>query len=231
MAKNDNLLPSEVFLELRRRLIPVLLSFVIGFTLGIVFYRPILLLLLSLFDLSGINVVLTSSYQVFDLAINVGIVSGFMMLLPVLVYEFYSFVKPALKAREKRMINILIPISFLLFTIGFASGIKMTQFIFSFFSKMTTDFNVSNFLDMSKIVSQILAMGLLTGLVFQIPLIFSALIRLGLVKKQYLIKKRKFFWAILLVIAVLLPSTDIFSLIAITIPLVLLFELAILLNR
>ena len=231
MADKENILPATVFLELRRRLIPVLLSFVVGFGVGIIFYKQILLFLLSLFDLKGINIVMTSSYQMFDLAFNVGIVLGLVILLPVFIYEFYFFVKPALRIKERKLFNKIIPFSMFLFVAGFWFGIKMTQYIFSFFSQTTADFHLGNYLDVSKMISQVLAMGLLTGWVFQIPLVISALMRMGIVKKEFLVEKRKIVWVILLIIAVLLPSTDVLSLVMITVPLVLLFELTLLLNK
>jgi sec-independent protein translocase protein TatC len=231
MNKDEPIQPSAVFLELRHRLLVPIIVFFLGLTFGIIFNRQILLFILSLFNLSGINVVLTSSYQVFELAFNVGITVGLFVFFPVFLYEIYGFTKPAMRKKERNLVKKIIPLSLTLFFIGFALGVKMTQYIFTLLSQTSSDFNVGNYLDISSVISQVLIMGLLTGVVFQIPLIFTALIKMKIVTRQALAKRRKIVWAALIIIAMLLPSTDILSLILLALPLLLLFEFTLLLNR
>ena len=231
MSEKETILPSTVFLELRKRLLAPLIVFFIGFSFGILFNRQILLFILSLFDLKGINVVMTSSYQIFDIAFNVGITTGIFLFIPVFLYELYMFTKPAMKNKERRLVRKIIPFSLLLFTIGFGLGVKMTQYVFTFFSDTTSQYHIGNYLDVSKVISQVLIMGLLTGIVFQIPLIFTVLIKMKIVTREMLVKRRKIFWGILIIVAMLLPSTDLLSLVLVTVPLLILFELTLLLNR
>lgn len=231
MPNSESLLPSTVFIELRRRLIIPLITFILAFCVGIIFNKQILLFILSLFNLNGINVVLTSSYQIFEIAFNIGCALGIFCLIPVFLYQLYSFTKPALAIKEKNLIRKVIPLSIILFLTGFSLGVKMTQYIFTFFSESTAGIKIGNYLDVSKVISQVLIMGILTGIVFQIPLIFTALIKMKIISKNTLVKKRKIVWTVLLIIAVFLPSTDLFSLSLLTIPLLLLFEVTLLLNR
>jgi len=69
------------------------------------------------------------------------------------------------------------------------------------------------------------------GIVFQLPIILTTLIKANLVSIELLVAKRRIFYLFLIVFAILLPSTDILSLVLIISPLLLLFEGTIFLNR
>ncbi len=107
----------------------------------------------------------------------------------------------------------------------------MSQYVFGFFVSSSSDINIGNFMEVSKVLNQTLSMSLLTGTIFQIPLILTALIKLKILKREVLIRQRKIVWITLLVLAIIMPTTDTLSLMLTFIPLVLLFEFTLLLNR
>lgn len=217
--------------DLQRKLYQVLTVFAAGGILGFIYYQKILVFVMNLFNLEGINIVMTSPYQFFSLAVNTGLFLGFTLAVPLLIYHLLTFLKPALEVREYALIMRLLPTSILLFFLGFAFGIWIVQFVISLYTKTTLEFAISNLWDISGFFGQILLTGFLLSLVFQLPVAMTVLMRFNLVKRRVFIKNRRFFYAALLILGALLPPTDIVSLILLTIPPLFLFELALLLNK
>jgi sec-independent protein translocase protein TatC len=69
------------------------------------------------------------------------------------------------------------------------------------------------------------------GVVFEMPIILTILMRMKIVKRSYLVKKRRWVYAATIIFALLMPPTDILSLTLLTVPLWFLFEIALLLNK
>jgi sec-independent protein translocase protein TatC len=220
-----------LLVELRRKLFGVSLVFVASSIAGFIFYQPLLRTVMNLFDLKGIQIVLTSPYQFFTLAITTGLMVGVAFTFPLLVYHLMQFIRPALQEREYRVLVRALPLSFGLLISGFVFGIWVMTFVISLFAQTTVDFNVSNIWDISQFYSQIMFTAVSLAVVFQFPLIIAIATRLGLVKEKALTKNRPLIYAGALIFAALLPPTDPFSLALMTIPLIFLFEASLLINR
>ncbi len=231
MEKKQNPDFMPYWLEIRKRLFAVIISFIIGTTVGVLSYQKILHLIVSGFNLENINVVLTSPYQFINIAFGIGIFTGLLTSSPFLALNFLTFIKPALKKAEYNLIKKLLPISFVLLVVGFFFGTYILQTVINIYSNTTKGFAVDSLWDMESFLSQIIYMGISMALVFQLPIILTGLIRFGIVKRQQLVKSRRFVYAGLLLFTVILPPTDILSLILIFLPLCLLFESALLFNR
>ena len=109
-------------LEIRKRLLFVVSLFIISSIVGFIFYEKIISIILNFFSLNGINIVFTSPFQFFTLAINSGLIIGVFVTLPVLIYQLLSFLKPALEPKEYRKIVATLPLAILLFAGGFIYG-------------------------------------------------------------------------------------------------------------
>lgn len=227
--QNPDFMP--YWLEIRKKLFTVIISFVIGTAFGLLSYQKILHYIVSGFNLDNINVVLTSPYQFINIAFGIGIFAGILTSSPFLALNLLTFVKPALKKEEYSLIKKLLPISFTLLIIGFIFGGRILQMVINIYSNTTKGFAVESLWDMESFLSQIIYMGISMAFVFQLPIILTGLIRFGIIKRQQLVNSRRFVYAGLLVFTVLLPPTDILSLVLIFLPLCLLFESALLFNR
>lgn len=216
--------------DIQKKLYIVLGAGAVGAVGGFVYYQKILNFILKSFNLKGITIVLTNPYQFFDLAVNTGLTVGVCVALPLLIFFALTFLKPALKHHEFSLLLRLTPISLILFVAGFIFGAWIMQFVVSIYSQTTVDFNVSNFWDIGHFFAQILILGLCMGLVFQLPVVITILLRLGVIKKTILASKRKFVYAGILVFAAILPPNDIISLSILTLVPLFLFEVALLLN-
>jgi len=217
--------------EIQSTLLTVLIVFIIGASLGFIYYQTILSTIINLFSLDNINIVLTSPYQFINLSINTGLITGLVAAAPFLMYYFLKFTQPALRPKEYKLLVRLLPFSTILFIIGFGFGIWVIQFVIAIFSKTSQEFAIGNLWDISHFLSQILFTGTSLAVVFQLPIVLTALIRLKIVKHKSLIKRRRYVYAILLLFAALLPPTDIISLALLVSAPLFLFELALLFNR
>lgn len=217
--------------ELRKKMVWSVIIFLVTGVLGIIFSTKILNIFLKMFNFSGVNIVMTSPAQLVDLSIYTGLMVGIICLAPFLLYQLISFFKAAFTKKEYKLIKKIIPISLGLFLFGLVFGAWITQFVIVIFSNFSASFNVSNIWDIQKFFSQVIVTAILMGFVFEMPLILTVLIRMGIIKRRFLAKQRRYVYAAIVVFAVVLPPTDILSLVFITLPLFFLFEITLLLNQ
>jgi sec-independent protein translocase protein TatC len=217
--------------ELRKSFIFVGLFFLVGVVLGFFNSQKIFSLILNLYTFKGVSIVTTSPYQYISLSFTISILCGIIVAAPLAFYRFFVFFRPALKPNEAKLLLTFAPLSVVLFVLGFSFGIWVMQLIINFYSVVWKDVRVNSFWDIQNFFAQIIFTSFLTGLIFQIPVVISALIRLNIIRRSELIKRRKYIYFFLLIVAVLLPPTDIVSLILLSLPLFFLFEFGLLLNR
>jgi sec-independent protein translocase protein TatC len=230
MDKNFLINYSSHFREIRRRLMAVILVFLLGNVFGMVFYQKILRLILSFFLFQETSLILTSPSQMISLILSLGFFTGIVVAFPYFIYQSFSFIRPALKSQEYHLLtNLLLPSIFLLI-LGFAFGFYTMRFVVLLYSGVSFGFKIKKFWDLSQFLSQMIFMASATGLLFQLPIVLSGIIRLGLVSKKAFVKKRSRIYALLLISAALLPPTDPLSLFILTLPLLLLFETTLFLN-
>lgn len=217
--------------EIRKRLLFIFSIFSIAWIVGFIYYQPIVMRIMQLYNFKGVNIAFTSPFQFIDLAINSGMIIGIFVTFPLIIYQFLSFLRPALQPREFRLVLKLIPLSIFLFIIGFAFGTWLMKFIVSMYSQQTSQLDIQNLWDINHFLSQFFLTSTLLGLLFQLPIVLTLLLRLGAVKHSTVSKQRLPIYAFLIVLDVLLPPTDLFSMIMMFLPLVIIFEITLLLNR
>jgi sec-independent protein translocase protein TatC len=143
---------------------------------------------------------------------KVGLALGVLLALPILFYEFWAFVSPALNRREKG--NIL-PAAFAS-TILFALGILFCYYgILPLGIKMLLLFGtgqVEPLLEANSYLGFVFWFMLACGLIFEVPVVIVFLVRLGIVTPQFLRKQRRFAIVIAFIIGALTPTQDILSL-------------------
>lgn len=233
MDKKDELIIKYLpyLQEAQKKMFQVMVAFVLGGILGFIYYQPIIKLVMKLFQLEGVNLVLTSPYQFIDLAINCGVLTGLILALPLLGFHLIRFLRPAMKSREYRLLIRLYPVSVILFIGGFIFGAWIIQLIIRLYTQVAFDFSVQNLWDLSNFLGQILSTGILMALVFQLPIVLTGLIQLKTITIESLKRSRRYIYLVILIVVALLPPNDIVSLIILTIPPLLLFELTLVFNR
>jgi len=198
---------------------------------GFFYYEKIIVFIIEMIDLGEVNIVFTSPFQFLNLAISSSLLIGTIATIPLLLYQVLHFLKPALKSKEYRSIIAFMPLSIVLFLGGFTFGFFMMKYVVSIFYSKSLELDIGNMLDISKLLSQILVTSSLMGVAFQYPIVMSLLMRFKVVSLATFVKQRPIAYMVALSFAALMPPTDILSLILLTLPLILLFEITLFLNK
>lgn len=217
--------------EVRRRLLFVLSIFILFGVFGFFYYEKIVTFTIGLLDLDGVNIVFTSPFQFLNLAISSSLSIGLIVTIPLLIYQLLIFLKPALKVKEYRSVMSLLPISIVLFIGGFAFGFLMMKYVVTIFYTKSVELNIGNMLDISRLLTQILVTSTFMGLAFQFPIVMSILMDFKIVTHKMFASQRPIAYVIAICFAAFMPPTDILSLVLLTLPLILLFEFTLMLNR
>ena len=219
------------FEELRKSLLRLTKIFIIIFAVGFFATTPVIRFVLSKIHLEGVTIVTTSPFQLVDLAMSVGFFSACIVTVPILIFNLYSFVRPGLLPSERSAFVFLIPFGLILFLIGFLYGCGMLYFATKLIAQVNVGLGVANYWDISTFISQMVLTSSLLGVLFIFPLVISFLIKAGIMSVNLLKSKRRHAVVIIFIIVSLLPPTDGLSLVLMSVPLLLIFELTILFNR
>ena len=217
--------------EVRKRILFVVSIFFLFGIFGFFYYEKIITFIIGLLDLNGVNIVFTSPFQFLNLAMSSSLSVGLIVTIPLLIYQILVFLKPALKAKEYRSVVTLLPVSIFLFIGGFVFGFVMMKYVVVLFYSKSVELNIGNMLDISNLLSQILVTSALMGVAFQFPIVMSLLMDFKIVSHKMFSSQRPIAYLIAIVFAALMPPTDILSMTLLALPLVVLFELTLLLNR
>jgi len=221
---------SHFLKEVRKKLVLTFTVFFIATFFGFVFYEKIITFLIKILSLSEINVVFTSPFQFINLSISVGIATGLIAAFPVLVIQMLSFLKPALKRKEFRMVTKYLPFSLILFLSGFSFGAFMMKWQIGIFLSRASAIGIGNMLDITRLLSTIALTSSLMGVGFQFPIVLIVLMRLDIVNYKQLSKRRLWIYLGSFIFAILLPADSILTDIFLSIPLILMFEIALLIG-
>ncbi|MCH7312145.1 twin-arginine translocase subunit TatC [Acinetobacter sp. ANC 4805] len=150
---------------------------------------------------------------------------SFMLVMPYIIYQIWSFIKPALYAKERHLAIPLLLSSIVLFYLGVAFAYFITlPAILHFFISVSPE-TVAPMTDINSYLSFCLKLFLVFGFTFEIPIITLLLILIGVVSTQSLAEKRRFIIVGCFFIAMFITPPDALSMIMLAIPMWLLFEL------
>jgi sec-independent protein translocase protein TatC len=169
----------------------------------------------------------------FSMWFTVILVSGFILAFPYVFYQFWKFIRPGLTNKElNRTRGAIFWVSFLFFTGVLFGYFVITPYAINFFYHFQLDEIVENIWTINSYIDMILPIVLGSGLAFQLPLVIYFLAKIGIVSARYLRKVRKYAIIIIFIVAgVITPGPDIISQLAVAVPLLLLYEISILLSR
>lgn len=213
--------------ELRRRLIKILLGFIIA---TLICYNFVGKVLPWLIKPAG-HLIYTSPTEAFGATMTLAAVMGFLISLPWTLYQVWAFVGVALRPHEKKFVAIFAPLSLLFFLCGVAFsyfvGIPLTyRFLMSFSSAyMQPMITVSHYLGF--LANMLIAF----GITFELPLILAFLAKIGIATPEFLRQKRRHAVMIILIVAAIVTPPDVVSQILLAVPLIVLYEVGIIFVR
>jgi sec-independent protein translocase protein TatC len=237
----DAMTLGEHLAELRRRLIVCMCAVAVGAVATYVFYGDILKVLQAPYcqAVTGTHQAghcafyVTQPLQGFALRLNVSAYGGLLIALPIIIFELWQFVTPGLKANEKRY---ALPFTFA--TAGlFAVGAFVAYLTFPHAMRFLLDVSgpsksIVAILSPNSYVQLILLLMVAFGVTFEFPVVLVALELAGVLTPAKLSKWRR--WAIIgmvLFAAIVTPSSDPFSMLALAIPLLIFYEASILVGK
>ena len=175
----------------------------------------------------GATLIATSVISPFLVPLKIMLMAGFLLALPVVLYQAWAFVAPGLYAHEKRLVLPLVMSSTVLFFIGvafcyfFVFG-QVFKFIQSFAPKSITAAP-----DIEAYLSFVLTVFIAFGMAFEVPIVVIVLARMGLVSIEKLKAFRSYFIVLAFIIAAIVTPPDVVSQLALAIPMVILYEVGI----
>ena len=218
--------------ELRRRLFSLTKIFVVVFAVGFFTTPPVIKFMMHYLNtFKGVTIVTTSPFQLIELAMSIGFFFACIITVPIFIYHLYSFLKPGLLPKERRIFIFSLPLGLGLFLLGFFYSCGMLYFAVNLMAQTNVGLGVANYWDISIFISQMVLTSALLGILFIFPLVITFLIRLGVMTVDFLKSKRRHAIVIIFIIVSLLPPTDGLSLILMSAPLVLIYEFTVLFNR
>lgn len=166
--------------------------------------------------------------EAFFTYLKMSVFAGFLVALPIVLYELWLFVVPALTRRERTTALVLVPASLALFFLGLAfSYFFVLPAGLRFFLGFATE-NLQPLLSLGQYLSFVISFLLPFGVIFELPIFILVLAKMGLVSSALLQKSRKLTLVLAFVVGALAaPTPDIFSQTMVAVPLILLYELSI----
>jgi len=225
---------SNHLLELRNRLLKVIVLFVIFSIIGIPFASDIygfvadpLIKLLP----TGSSMIATEVASPFMAPIKLVLYMALLFSMPWLFYQIWMYVSPGLYKNEKSFTGPLMFSTVVLFFSGAAFAFFVVcPIIFKFFIVMAPD-SIQVMTDINQYLGFIFKLVFAFGIAFEIPIATILLVKSGITTKASLTKARPYLIILFLVIGMLLTPPDIFSQLFLAIPMWILFELGILISR
>lgn len=164
----------------------------------------------------------------FMMSLSVSMMMGFVLMFPYILWEFWKFVKPALKPAEVKMARGIVFWCSLLFF----SGVMFAYFIvapytINFFGNYQLSPLFENIITIDNYYGTLSNMVLALGIVFELPILVYFLTRIGVLTPEFLRAKRRYAFLILFILSMVIAPPDVFSCLLIFVPLYILFEISV----
>lgn len=167
----------------------------------------------------------------FTLQMNASLLIGIMAGFPYLLYEIWRFIKPALSDIERKSASGFVFYASLLFAIGVLFGYYViTPLSIKFLANWQVSPDIVNQITMSSYLSTVATITIGAGIIFELPIVIYILSKIGIMTPQFMRSSRRYAIIIILVIsAIVTPTPDALTLLSVAFPMLLLYELSIVL--
>lgn len=238
--------------ELRKALVYPIILLVVLTMIAFFFKEPVFDILLAANSTDFVTYTLAPTYgntastnNLFVSLINTELPAQFLvhmkvsfyvaliLSLPYLFYKLFRFASPGLYKNEKYYSTRIIFFSF----VAFFTGILINYFvIFPFSLRFLASYQVadqvSNMISITSYLDTLMSLSVLMGICFELPIVSLLLSKLGIIKSGFLKKYRRHAVVVIIIIAAIItPTTDIFTLLLVSVPILILYELSIILTR
>ena len=171
----------------------------------------------------------TGLTEQFMIHMRTALYAGLLLASPYIIYELFRFVSPALYQNERRYAVWIVGAAYAMFLVGTAVNyLVVFPLTVRFLGTYQVSPDVANMLTLQSYVDTLLGMSLVMGVVFELPVVCALMGQLGLIDSCMMSQYRRHaLVAILVVAAVITPTTDVFTLFVVALPIYLLYEVSI----
>lgn len=180
----------------------------------------------DVFDVQLIN---TGLAEQFLIHVKVAMCAGVLCASPYMLYQLFCFVSPALHDNERKYAVAMVGSGYLMFMLGVAvSYFLIFPFTFRFLGTYQVSGEVTNMIALPSYISTMMVMCLTMGIVFEMPVMAWLFGRMGLLSAGFMRRYRRHAVVIILIVAaVITPTSDVFTLLLVSCPIYLLYETSI----
>ena len=178
------------------------------------------------FQIRLMNTGLTEQFMIH---MRTAIYAGILLASPYILYELFRFVSPGLYQNERRYGLWIVGAAYVMFVVGtLINYFVIFPLTVRFLGTYQVSPDVANMLTLQSYIDTLLSMSMVMGIVFELPVVCGLLGRLGLITHPMMSTYRRHaVVAILVVAAIITPTTDVFTLFVVALPIYLLYELSI----
>lgn len=178
------------------------------------------------FHLHLMNTGLTEQFMIH---MRTALYAGLLAASPYVLYELFRFVSPGLYQNERRYAGWIVSAAYVMFLVGtLVNYFVVFPLTVRFLGTYQVSPDVANMLTLQSYVDTLLGMSLVMGVVFEMPVVCGLMGRMGLLTDQWMSDYRRHaIVAILVVAAIITPTTDVFTLFVVALPIYLLYEVSI----
>ena len=213
--------------ELRKRISLVLISIILFALLSYLIYDEIVRFLAKPIG----KLVFTKPQEGFVTRVEVSLYLGILSSIPVFLYQLWKFLSPGLLTKERRYLFYGIIGSFTLFFAGILFSFYMIlpiciKFLLSYENDL-----IKPLISLNSYVSFVLYFVISFGIVFQLPILIIGLVKIGIIKRDHLVKNRRYVILSIFVFSAILTPPDVVSQFLMAVPALLLYEISILISK
>ena len=181
----------------------------------------------------SIQLVNTGLTEQFMIHMKVALMAGILIASPYIIYLLFRFISPALYENERRYSVRITVTAYVMFLVGVAVNyLLIFPLTVRFLGTYKVSEEVVTMLTITSYIDTLLMMSLVFGIIFEIPVISWLLAKAGMLKASWMTKYRRHaIVTILIIAAIITPTADIMTLMIVSLPIWLLYEISILLVR
>lgn len=176
-----------------------------------------------------INLMNTGLTEQFMIHLRTALYVGVLVALPYILYQLFRFVSPALYDHERRYATLLVGSGYMMFMMGtLLNYLLIFPLTVKFLGTYQVSPDVANMLTIQSYIDTLLMMNFVMGIVFELPVVCWLLGKMGLVTAQIMSQWRRHAVVVILIVAAIItPTTDAFTLFLVALPIWLLYEMSI----
>jgi sec-independent protein translocase protein TatC len=194
--------------ELRRRIIIIALAILACAVAGFFLAEPLITLLRAPLPAQGAELIQFSVTEAFGVQMQIALMSGLVLAMPVILFEIWAFVTPGLTRSERRLVWPLLGAAIVLFAAGLVLGYLLIPVAINFLLGFSIP-GVQPLLGLSEYVGFITTFLLAFGLALEFPVVMYLLARLGILSYAFLSKRRRYAILVIALFAVVITPGDI----------------------